>query len=300
MADRVAGGGAQLAPQAVELLDRSSPAARRGESRARHSVSSASRLPTPAITPWSSSSRLQRRASRGRRARGTRRGSTSAASGPTCEKSGSITARPSRRLSRSAIRPPSANSSTKRSQRLRRRLLVDRDPAGHAEVQAEIGPAVVGLRPQELPAPVRGGQPPADQRRRDLARARAGGRRRCRVSSTATISRPSARSICWRARSASGSSGMPYAAPAPVVVELPHRHRARRRGVDAEPAEHALVEVRLDDLERRRRRRRRRCRPGRPRPAWRPRAGSAAASGATSTSMNRSLIRPLPRSRSLL
>ena len=39
----------------------SDPAGRRGESRARQSVSSASRLPTPAITRWSSSSRLERR-----------------------------------------------------------------------------------------------------------------------------------------------------------------------------------------------------------------------------------------------
>ena len=34
-------------------------------------------------------------------------------------------------------------------------LLVDRDPAGHSEVQPEARAAVVGLDPQELPAPVR-------------------------------------------------------------------------------------------------------------------------------------------------
>ncbi len=49
-------------------------------------------------------------------------------------------------------------------------LLVDRDPPRHPEVQPEVRAAVVRLRPQELPAPVRRGQPPADQRRRDLAR----------------------------------------------------------------------------------------------------------------------------------
>src|SRR5215218_6970570 len=51
-----------------------------------------------------------------------------------------------------------------------RGLLVDRDPPRHPEVQAEVGAAVVGLGPEELPAPVRRRQPPPDQRRRDLAR----------------------------------------------------------------------------------------------------------------------------------
>jgi hypothetical protein len=37
-------------------------------------------------------------------------------------------------------------------------------------VQPEIGAALVGLDPQELAAPVRRGQPPPDERGRDLAR----------------------------------------------------------------------------------------------------------------------------------
>ena len=52
--------------------------------------------------------------------------------------------------------------------------LVDHDPAGHPEVQAELRPAV-GLRPEELAAAVGRGEPVADQRGGDLARARAGG-----------------------------------------------------------------------------------------------------------------------------
>ena len=93
----------------------SSPATRCGESRARQRPSSASRLPIPAIAPWSSSRALSGTVPRPTRLRNVSR-PTSAASGPTWEKSGSSTARPSRRLSCSARRPPSANAIANRSQ----------------------------------------------------------------------------------------------------------------------------------------------------------------------------------------
>ena len=130
------------------------------------------------------------------------------------------------------------------SRRIRR--LVDHDPARHAEVQAELRAVVVGLGPEELPAPVGRGQPVPDQRGGDLARARAGGRRRCRESSTATISRPSARSICWRARSASGQlrhateatirarDASDHAAPATPFPGPASASSPRRAGLDAD------------------------------------------------------------------
>ena len=144
-----------------------SPAGRSGLSRARQRISSASRLPTPEITPWSSSRAFSGAVPRPTRSRNTSR-PTSAASGPTCEKSGSRTARPSRRLSRSASRPPSANSRTNRSQLRGAGASIDGEAAGHPEVQAELRPAV-RLRPQELAAPVRLHQPVPDQRRGHLA-----------------------------------------------------------------------------------------------------------------------------------
>ena len=143
------------------------PAGRRGDSRARQRVSSASRLPTPAITPWSSSRALSGAVPRPTRARKAAR-ETSAASGPTCEKSGAMSARPSRRLSRSASRPPSANSSENRSQ-----------CRGAGGSSTTIRPAIPRCRPssgprrldpEELAAPVAAQQPLPDQRRRDLAR----------------------------------------------------------------------------------------------------------------------------------
>ena len=91
---------------------------------------------------------------------------TSAASGPMWEKSGSRSARPRRRLSFSASRPPSANSSAKRSQRSGGSSIAIR-PA-MPEVQSQRRP--VGLRPEELAAPVRGDEPVTDQGRAELAR----------------------------------------------------------------------------------------------------------------------------------
>src|SRR5207342_2794885 len=49
-------------------------------------------------------------------------------------------------------------------------LLVDRDVAGHPQVQAELGPVAVRLGPDELAPPVDAGQPPARQGVGDLAR----------------------------------------------------------------------------------------------------------------------------------
>ena len=140
----------------------SSPAGRRGCSRACQRISSASRLPTPAIAFWSSSRALigvvpapdarAERVAGDRRRRPGRRG----------VKSGSITARPSRRLSRSASRP-AVGELQREAVPARSRLLVEHDPAGHPEVQPELR-AAVGLRPQELAAPVGLGEPVADQR----------------------------------------------------------------------------------------------------------------------------------------
>ena len=95
----------------------------------------------------------------------------SAASGPMCEKSGWMTARPSRRLSRSASRPPPANSTEKRSQLFGAGSASIVDPPRHAEVEAELRPlAVVGLDPDELAAAVGEREAAADERVRDLAR----------------------------------------------------------------------------------------------------------------------------------
>ena len=62
-----------------------------------------------------------------------------------------MTARPSRRLSRSAIRPPSANSSDEAIPVVPPALLVDHDPARHAEVQPEVGAAASVSAQRNLP-----------------------------------------------------------------------------------------------------------------------------------------------------
>ena len=135
LADRGARGLAQLAAQVVELLARSArprPAAARAwpatASRRRAGCRRRRSSPDRAAAPSA-------RSSRGRRARGTRRARPRRRPGPTWVKSGSITARPRRRLSRSAIRPPSANSSTKRSQ-----------PIGSSS--STIRPAIPRCRPE--------------------------------------------------------------------------------------------------------------------------------------------------------
>ena len=197
-AARAAGGRARRPtarpPAAAGSASRATASRRRAGCRRRRSRPGRAAAPSAAATPRPTRSRKTSRP-------------TSAASGPTWEKSGSISARPSRRLSRSAIRPPSANSSAKRSQLPRRRLLVDRDPARHAEVQAEVRAAVVGLDPQELPAPVRLGQPPADERRGDLARGVGAADVGVAVVDRDDLATRT-RSICCLARSASGSSGI--------------------------------------------------------------------------------------------
>src|SRR4051812_9228454 len=59
--------------------------------------------------------------------------------------------------------------------------------------------------------------------------------------------RPSApASMTWRARSTSGSSGSEHGL---VVVELEDLHGPGRRCLQAQAAQHALVEVLLDDLD---------------------------------------------------
>ena len=117
----------------------------------------------------------------------------------------------------------------------RRGRLVDHDPARHAEVQPEVRPAV-GLRPQELPAPVgRVSRRPTSAAA--ISPGACGRQTYVSRSSTATISRPSTRSSCCRARSASGSSGI----SGPLVAgdlqpEGDHRaagHRSRGRGANA-------------------------------------------------------------------
>ena len=202
IADRTAARSARRSPSSCSAD--SSPAGSRGESRARHRISSASRLPIPAITPWSSSRAFNGAVPRPTRARNVSR-PTSAASGPTWAKSGSSSARPSRRLSCSASRPPPANSIAKRSQ------------------LPGAGGASTSIRP-DIPrcSPSTG---PVDSTQRNLPRrcvrtsawlirapaispGACGRQTYVSRSSTATTSRPSTRSICCRARSASGSSGM--------------------------------------------------------------------------------------------
>jgi hypothetical protein len=85
-----------------------------GEILACHKISSASRFPIPAILDWSSRRALTAIVPLVIRARNCA-GVTSAASGPSAPISGLSRMRPSRRLSNSAIRPPSANSSVNRS-----------------------------------------------------------------------------------------------------------------------------------------------------------------------------------------
>ena len=142
----------------------SDPAGVRGDSRARHSVSSASRLPTPEIEPWSSRRAFSAIVPRPTRSRKTSR-ETSAASGPDVVEV---------RLDHGAAEPslvaqrePAAVGELEREAVPADRLLVDHDPPGHPEVQPEIRPAV-GLGPQELAAPAGVREPAAGQRRRDL------------------------------------------------------------------------------------------------------------------------------------
>ena len=144
------------------------PAAPRGESRACHSVSSASRLPTPAIDRWSSSRAFERHGAaadpgaerlaahhRGVRADVSEVGIDQRAAEPPLVAQGEPAA--VGELEREAV--PVA----------RRGRLVDDDPPRHPEVEAQHRP-VGGLGPEELPAPVRRGERVAHQRSGDLAR----------------------------------------------------------------------------------------------------------------------------------
>ena len=186
----------------------SSPGGRFGDSWARHSTSSASRLPMPATCSWSSSCAFSGAVPRPTRSRNSA-GLMSAASGPTCVKSGSRTARPRRRLSCSARRPPVLELDREPVPVVRSGLSVDDDLARPCRGAAR------APGPRRRPSPPRGTcraaaravsvRPGAGPRRAHPARA--GGRRRCRRRRPPAIVRPSAFSICSRARSASGSSG---------------------------------------------------------------------------------------------
>ena len=135
--------------------------------RARHSASSASRLPTPASADWSSSRAFTAARLPPTRLRNASR-VTVAASGPSRPRAPSSSARPSRRLSRSATRVPSSNSSANRSQPRGASRLVHAERPAHAQVQREVD-ARVGLEPQVLAAAVRGRHGGAAQHGVDLA-----------------------------------------------------------------------------------------------------------------------------------
>src|SRR5436190_10422551 len=152
--------------------------------------------------------------------------------------------------------------------RVRRGRLVDADPAGHAEVQADVGAVIVRLRPQELAAPVRARDRPADQRRRDLSRRVGTAHVRVAVVDCDDLAPDRPLELLARAfglgelrhtragyespanaarRGRAGPRAPGRSERGAAVVEPAHRHGALRRGVDAQPAEHALVEVLLDD-----------------------------------------------------
>ena len=160
---------------------------RRGSSEACHSVSSASRLPTPAITDWSSSRALTGAVPRPTRSRNSAT-PTSAASGPSRVRSGSSRTRPRRRLSKSRSSPPSAKRRVKRSQAGSRSgdvavvprtrsppstgdpvAVGDHDPPAHAEVDPQQRPVAGGLAPHALAASQGGGEPASDEGGADLA-----------------------------------------------------------------------------------------------------------------------------------
>ncbi len=145
---------------------------RRGESPARHSTSSAMRLPTPARRDWSSSRALSG-AWDPRSAPASWPGVRERASGPRWERSGSSEMPPRRRGSWTTSEPPSSNRRDQRSQagsRRRGRVVhltdaaptVDEQVAGHAEADAH-RQAGVHVQQQQLPDPPGGHQPVSDQ-----------------------------------------------------------------------------------------------------------------------------------------
>ena len=150
----------------------SSPATAAGESRARHSVSSASRLPTPAITPWSSSRAFSAVVPRPTRSRKTSR-PTSAASGPDVREV---------RVDHRAAEPP---------------LVAQRHPAAVGELEREAVPVAAAPRPRRP----RSGPPS-----RGAARGR--GRRRSRPTGTSRAgARASAGGRSARRRSRPAGAG---------------------------------------------------------------------------------------------
>ena len=204
---------------------------RSGEIRACQRIWSASRLPIPEIARWLSSRALIAVRPAPIRRRNSSR-PTSAASGPDVREV---------RVEHGAAEPalvaqdePAAVLELEREAIPAGGVLgVDEDPAGHPEVQPERR-AVLGLEPHELAAAVGGGERVAGQRAGDLA-----GRVRpahVRVgSSTAAIRRPSADSSVWRARSASGSSGIsPQRRPATRSPATPSTAPSDADRTDAE------------------------------------------------------------------
>ena len=107
------------------------------------------------------------------------------------------------------------------------RAAVERDPARHAEVQAEVGSSVVGLHPEGLAASVGGRELPAASAEA-ISPAGAGGRQRRRRRRRRRSRGPRTSSSGWRARSASGSSGM-----RPRLRGNQSKTSTRRRDVDA-------------------------------------------------------------------
>ena len=169
VADRRARRRPQLAPQPVELLLRqlARPAA-----AARAARATGSRRPAGCrrrrSTRWSSSRALSG-ACRGRPARGTRRAPTSAASGPTCEKSG---------VDERAAEPA---------------LVAQREPAAVGELEREAVPvraAPAARRPRSGPPSRGAGRAPArSSRPRGTCRAGGCAGSRCPASAAGDLAR---------------------------------------------------------------------------------------------------------------
>ena len=255
----------------------SPPAGRRGSRRARQRISSASRLPTPDTTAWS-----MRRAFSGRGSAAHARAEVVAADlGGVGPQGGEVGLQP--RAAETALVAQGEPTAVlevhdEAVPAARGRLLVDRDAPGHAEVQPEHRPVARGLDPHRLAAAVRGGQLAADERVGDLAgrvraahvavavvdvddapeqraaldrRARTLGLGQLRHPEQSPRTRGAGRHFCTALDAAQRRAGQRGA----LVVELEHAHRAGGRRVEAQAAEHALVEVLLDELRVRRPRR---------------------------------------------
>src|SRR5215211_1511842 len=129
-------------------------------------------------------------------------------------------------------------------------ILVHADPAGHAQVQTEHR-SRIGLDPHRLPVPVGGRQTRARQGLRDLAWAMGPGNPGVRVldgrdapAQSALLDDPPGNLHVGEL----GHRGLVALELGAAVVEFEDPHRSGGRGVEAEPAEDALVQVLADDL----------------------------------------------------